>query len=54
MVLELKTIEDIKKIKKILSHRQAKRFFDAKKFCGLLKVSEDALVIQRRLREEWN
>jgi hypothetical protein len=28
--------------------------FDAKKFAGVLKVNEDALVIQKRLRDEWN
>lgn len=28
--------------------------FDAKKFNGVLKVNEDALVIQKRLRDEWN
>jgi hypothetical protein len=54
MVLILKGTEDIKRIKKILSIRQAKRGFDAKKFCGSLKVNEDALIIKCRLREEWN
>lgn len=28
--------------------------FDAKKFIGILKVDEDGLVIQKRLRDEWN
>lgn len=27
--------------------------FDAKKFCGSLKLNDDALLIQKRLRDEW-
>jgi hypothetical protein len=54
MVLVLKNSKDIKKVKELLAERQSKKDFDAKKFCGTLKVDEDALVIQRRLRDEWN
>jgi len=54
MVLILKSSEDIKKLKQTLADRQIKKGFDAKKFCGVLKVDEDALVIQKRLRDEWN
>lgn len=28
--------------------------FDAKKFCGVLQIDEDPLLIQKRLTEEWN
>lgn len=28
--------------------------FDAHKFCGVLKLNEDALIIQKRLRSEWD
>ncbi len=27
--------------------------FDAKKFCGVIKFKEDAVVLQRRWRDEW-
>jgi len=61
MVLTLKSSKDIKKkkinfkrVKELLAGRQSKKNFDAKKFCGALKVDEDALVIQKRLRDEWN
>jgi hypothetical protein len=54
MVLILKNAKDIKKIKESLADRTGKKNFDAKKFCGALKVDEDALVIQKRLRDEWN
>jgi hypothetical protein len=54
MVLVLKNIEDVEKVQKVLADRKNKKSFDAKKFCGTLKVNEDALVIQKRLRDEWN
>jgi len=54
MVLILKGNKDIKKLKELLADRQAKKGFDAKHFCGILKVEQDALVIQQRLRDEWN
>lgn len=27
---------------------------DARKFVGVIKLTEDALAIQRRMRNEWN
>ena len=54
MVLDLKSSKDIKAVKKELANLQNAKKFDAKKFCGVLKVEEDALVIQRRLRDEWS
>jgi hypothetical protein len=54
MVLILKNNKDVKKVKELLADYQNKRNFDAKKFCGALKVQEDGLVIQKRLRDEWN
>ena len=54
MVLVLKNSKDIKNVQEKLAARQSKKNFDAKKFCGALKVDEDALVIQKRLRDEWN
>ena len=52
--LVLKDKAEIKKIQEFLSERKGKKKFDAKKFCGAIKVEEDALVIQKHLRNEWN
>jgi hypothetical protein len=37
-----------------LADDKPKKSFDARKFNGTLKVNEDAMVIQKRLRDEWN
>ena len=38
----------------ILTHALgAQRDFDAKKYNGVIKLKEDALDIQKRLRDEW-
>ena len=54
MVLVLKDNNDIKKAKEVLAERQVKKKFDAKKFCGVLKIDGDPLMIQKRLRDEWD
>ena len=54
MVLVIKEKKDISKLKEALANRQVKKKFDANRFCGALKTSEDALEIQKRLRDEWN
>jgi hypothetical protein len=30
-----------------------KKPFEAHKFCGIMKSDQDAVTIQRRLRDEW-
>lgn len=30
-----------------------KKLFDAHKYCGVIKLKEDPLVTQKRLRDEW-
>lgn len=44
-----KTIDE--KLEKL--YQQEEAGFDAKKFCGSLKLNDDALLIQKRLRDEW-
>lgn len=34
--------------------KKKKRPFNASKHCGAVKFDEDALVIQKRLRSEWD
>ncbi len=41
------------KIIKIRKNRTIKKGVDTSKFCGTVKFSEDALAIQKRLRNEW-
>lgn len=33
--------------------KKTSKGFTASKFCGTLKLQEDALAIQKRLRDEW-
>jgi hypothetical protein len=51
------SMEDRKKEPRIKQVRRQKtavdRGVDTKKFCGVLKLKEDPLVIQKRLRDEW-
>ncbi len=38
---------------KLTSHLNKSKGFDAHKFCGMVKFNEDALEIQKSLRDEW-
>jgi len=53
MVTVLKSGATKQSILKKLGARRSKKGFEAHKFCGVLKINEDALTIQRRLRDEW-
>lgn len=53
MVTILNKDSDLTEIKKALAERKVKKYFDAKKFCGILKFEEDGLKIQHQLRNEW-
>ena len=33
--------------------KSSKKGFDAYKFCGTVKFNEDALEIQKKMRDEW-
>lgn len=48
------TKDEIQSVFKKIASRSAKRGgFDAYKFCGTVKFNDDALEIQKRLRDEW-
>ncbi|HYG15851.1 MAG TPA: hypothetical protein VEC12_08870 [Bacteroidia bacterium] len=53
MVIVINRNADKKAIEEALGKLQDRKGFDAKKHCGVLKLEEDALEIQRRLRDEW-
>jgi len=57
MVLVLKkgaSKKEIEAITEKLAKIRRKKRFDAKKHCGVIRLQEDALDIQKRLRDEWN
>jgi len=45
--------KDIDRINKQLSAIESGKKLDAKKYCGVIKLKEDPLTIQRKLRDEW-
>ncbi len=46
---------EIKKLEKKLEEmQQKKKGFDAKKYCGTIKLAKDPLEIQKEMRSEWN
>jgi hypothetical protein len=54
-VLKLKkgaSKEEIQAIHKRLQ-TEIKTGTDAKKFCGVIKLTEDPLAFQKRIRDEW-
>ena len=36
-----------------LSHLPVRKKLDSKKYCGVIKLKEDPLIIQKQLRNEW-
>jgi hypothetical protein len=53
MVTVIKKGSDRKEIEKALSKIKSKRKFDAYKYCGTVKLKEDPLEIQKKMRNEW-
>jgi len=56
MVLVLKkgaTRKEIVALEKKLYGKQGLKGFNAKKYNGVLKLTEDPLTIQKQLRDEW-
>jgi hypothetical protein len=46
-----KEIQDL--FKEVENKKKSRRGFDAYKFCGTIKFDEDALKIQKKMRNEW-
>ena len=56
MVLVLKkgaSRKEMEQINKQLGQMPSRKKLDAKKYCGVIRLKEDPLDIQRRLRDEW-
>jgi hypothetical protein len=47
------TKENIRLLLKKLDEKRNIRGLDAYKYCGRIDLIEDALVIQKRIRDEW-
>ena len=43
----------LRKLHKGPAGRRPKKVFDAYKHCGVIKLKEDPLISQKRLRDEW-
>jgi hypothetical protein len=53
MTIVIKSTSDKESIKKALSSLENKGRFKALKYCGKINLKEDPLVIQKKLRDEW-
>jgi hypothetical protein len=53
MVTVIKKGSPPSKILKLLKKLQLTHGLDAHKFCGVIHLKEDALIIQQRMRNEW-
>ncbi len=62
MVVTIKsnsTAKEIEQALKKLNHgkkhsSKEKKVFDAYKYCGVIKLKEDPLTIQKSMRDEWS
>ncbi|MGB3774366.1 MAG: hypothetical protein WA951_03845 [Leeuwenhoekiella sp.] len=53
MVTVIKKGSDKKEIEKALSNMKSERKFNAYKYCGTVKLKDDPLEIQKKMRDEW-
>ncbi|MDH5367778.1 MAG: hypothetical protein OEW67_12380 [Cyclobacteriaceae bacterium] len=53
MVTVIKKGSDKKVINKILKEALRTKGVDTHKYCGVITLKEDPLVIQKRMRDEW-
>ncbi len=56
MVLVLKkgaSKKEIEQINEKLGQRALRKTLNTKKYCGVIRLKEDPLAIQKKLRDEW-
>jgi hypothetical protein len=53
MVTIIKKGSPRQKILKVLKKLQITAGLDAFKYCGVIRLKEDALALQRKMRNEW-
>ncbi len=54
MVTVIKQGSSKASIKQLIEKLQSNKGIDAKKFCGVIKLKEHPLIIQKKLRDEWS
>ncbi len=57
MVAILKSGEEKEKMKKLLkqlSDKKKNKGVDTKKYCGVIRLKEDAQIIQKKMRNKWD
>jgi len=45
--------KEIDRLLKSSKNQRPKKILNASKYCGILKISEDPVTIQTKLRNEW-
>lgn len=54
MVTVIKQGSSKASIEKLLKKLKSKKGFDAKKYCGVIKLKANPLTIQKMMRDEWS
>jgi hypothetical protein len=54
MLITIKKENGKQEVDKLLANLKPRKVFQSKKFLGRLKWGEDALLYQKRLRDEWD
>lgn len=53
MVLVIKRNTKLRDLKKLAVKLKSKKGLKASEYCGKVKIKEDAVLLQRKLRDEW-
>lgn len=53
MVTVIKKGDTKEKINKLITKAIQTKGVNTKKYCGVIKLKEDPLLIQKKLRDEW-
>ncbi|MCC5921625.1 MAG: hypothetical protein LAT68_14495 [Cyclobacteriaceae bacterium] len=53
MVTTIKKGSDKTAIEKAFSKLKSKKKFNAHKYCGVVKLKDDPISIQKKMRDEW-
>ncbi len=54
-MITIRSNEDVLEIRSKMLHRlKSVKKLSVKKFCGKLKLKEDPMAYQKRVRQEWN
>lgn len=52
-MITIKKNTDLEEIRRLLASLSKLKKFDAQKFCGVLKLNQSPLAIQKSMRGEW-